>query len=581
LYYYASALTPAVSLVAPPPGAAALDAIGAPGAIVIHGDRLSANASDYEITLDGSPCAVESVAVGAAGGGSVACRLPPLPAGPRRLRVRVAGRGHAEMPASMASLLATPAAARAPPSRAEALVGYVLNVTAAAPATGSFWGGAALNVTAWGLAATDGATGAPPSPSAPVVAASVAGAGPGGAAVAAALAPEGAAAAGWAAVAVARFSTPAATPASFSLSIKLQVLDPTFGDVLGSATTPFLLNKTLSPAIASASIAAPSNGSARATVSWSVRQGNASALAGAGAAAPPWAALLGAGGPSVAAAALQAVPPGAASAAGGPPVECLAPVATSAFLNDTHYIETLECDLPAYLPAASYTAWGEPGGGTGRWRAWQARQRRSRPGQHFVVCQASPPCRPRRAVCVPVLGCGWLAAAVAVPLVVTGVLPAGGSAAGGTNVTLSGSGASATARLRSRAWAARQGVRHLLSIATLAARPLQCPSQSAYPACPPHTHTKYTLTTAADRCLAAGFGSDPSAVAVLFGVSACAVTASNATTVACVTSPSAGYGAAQLLVTPSQVRQPGSGFEGRCGTRRIHASFSGLHADLL
>jgi hypothetical protein len=80
-------------------------------------------------------------------------------------------------------------------------------------------------------------------------------------------------------------------------------------------------------------------------------------------------------------------------------VTCSGPTVSAATLGASSYTETLNCTLPAYLPAATYTVW----------------------------------------VCYQPFGCGY-GSDLTVALSVTGVLPASGSSAGGTTVTITGSG---------------------------------------------------------------------------------------------------------------------------------------------
>jgi hypothetical protein len=353
MFYYASALTPVLTSVAAPSHPHGLASIDGPGTLVLNGTGIGYNASDYSITLDGAPCLINTLNVDEFGQGNITCDLPMLYAGTKRLRVNIAGRGDAAMPASLAVLLASPSALRAPPLPSELLVGYTLRMSAAQPSKGSFWGGSTVNITGWGLAATS-AGGAPAAPGGAFTRASVAGPTPAGSPMAAALV--AASGAGWAAVSIGRVATLAMTPSTFVLTLSLQVVDSTWGDILGSATIVHTLDKANSPAVGAVNVTAGGGGggSDRVTLTWNVALGtNSTEAADAGGAV--WAAPGGNGSASAAAVAFQA----RAGAVAGPLVQCAGPVAVEGFLNGTDYEENLECDLPAGLPAANYTAWGE------------------------------------------------------------------------------------------------------------------------------------------------------------------------------------------------------------------------------
>lgn len=88
---------------------------------------------------------------------------------------------------------------------------------------------------------------------------------------------------------------------------------------------------------------------------------------------------------------------------GGLPVECAGPSVFNASLLAGSYAETTDCRVPDYLPAGSYNVW----------------------------------------VCLGPYGCGfsgWEGRTLAVPLSVSSMAPLTGSMAGGTQVTITGSG---------------------------------------------------------------------------------------------------------------------------------------------
>lgn len=353
LYYYTSMLTPTITSGTPPNGSASLAAISTTGSLTLNGTRLlSANATDYSINVDGTPCPVVSLAVDSNGRGSIVCQMPILPAGLKVLRVRLAGRGDAVLPASMPELvLKAPVA----PTPSELPLAYAVKLTSATPARGSFWGGATLNISGFGLASTN-ASGLPASPGSPLMTvASVYGATPAGAAISANLLSADAAA-GWAVVALGRMTAAAATPSTFQLSVQLSVVNASTGASLAAGIIAYTLDKSYTPVVSAVNISSPAaaDGTRLVTLAWSVALGGFNPANG----SAPWAAPGGLGGPSAASVTIQSRAIDASFVA-GPLLSCNSTAVLASVSNTSAYTETLQCQLPGALPAANYTVWGE------------------------------------------------------------------------------------------------------------------------------------------------------------------------------------------------------------------------------
>lgn len=151
----------------------------------------------------------------------------------------------------------------------------------------------------------------------------------------------------------------------------------------------------------------------------------------------------------------------------------------------------------------------------------------------FMNRNAPPPVAPT-AVCAPVLGCGWRAAVLSVPLNVTSLIPATGSGAGGTTVTIAGAGDPAELSTLSSLPDCNELLRPSRAQSRFGKRTTQNPPLKTL-------HPCY-----------AGFSSNPAYVAVRFGGSPCVVVAASPTNVTCVTSAGA-FGGAPLYVTPTLV----------------------------
>jgi hypothetical protein len=176
------------------------------------------------------------------------------------------------------------------------------------------------------------------------------------------------------------------TAASFQLNLQLRVFDRASDTTISTATVPVTLERTFAPTVSTVSprVLQPYT-AGNITLSWAVP---AAAAAAAG--------LLNAtdaGAASVASVALQAV-------RSTRRVTCGAALVLSSNLTSSQYLETVSCAVDADMPAAMYGLW----------------------------------------VCLPAVGCGHFAAAWQVDVTVAGISAVAGSTAGGTKLTITGTG---------------------------------------------------------------------------------------------------------------------------------------------
>jgi hypothetical protein len=489
-YFPSSYLTPSVTSFAVSAGADD----SAASTLTLNGTLLSNHSGEVTITVGGEQCSITELA---ADGSSVSCILPALPAGDATIMLAVAAAGYAAMPdGANTAMITTP-----------------LVVNSPSPARGSYHGGVVLSIAGSGFAAG-------PSNSTVQMAVTVIGSTPGP------ITPFLASSTNTLAmVQLPRFKA-AVAAATRQLTLQLRVFDGASNITVATADVPYILDTAYTPSVTQVTPTTMEPfTAANLTVTWSVGA-TAAWVAGANDSLP-------AGTTSAAKVLLQAGLNGPLYACGVVSDGSVTPevIITTSNLNSTAgiYQETVTCEVPATLPAASYDAW----------------------------------------VFIDGVGCGFAAAAVRVPLNVSSISRTAGNIAGGTELIITGTG-----ELQPMCWCCTN--KHNLACPLYStvkdaamrqlpdSNPTSCDGRNLSMLYFVLMHA--TLVTAPvtqplliSQCPCAGFSPETGAVAVSFDNSSCAVTAVNTTTVTCVTAAlTANMTAGQAYpaaITPSQVRQ--------------------------
>lgn len=231
------------------------------------------------------------------------------------------------------------------------------------------------------------------------------------------------------------------TAATFQLSLLLRVVGTATNTTISTATVPLTLDRAFTPAVTAISPRAlQPHTPANLTVSWALPAAAAAAAGLLNATAP--------GTASLAEVALQA--PGSDQA-----FPCVGAVVQSGNLTSSQFAETLTCAASPDMPAGLYSLWA----------------------------------------CLPVVGCGYFAAAVQVNASVASISAAAGSTAGGTKIVITGTGGSSKSLSRRAADCSMlrpvcmlEGHHHdLLSLLPQASQPGQqrcrCSSIAAHAGC--------------------------------------------------------------------------------------------------
>lgn len=320
-FIYSTYATPAISSITPTTVSAL------PATLNFTGIRLSANASDYTITVADVACPVTNVTVTLPDNSTadseqsynVSCALPVLPAGQNELRVALAGAGLAELPGAALRQALT----------------YSPVLSSASIARGSFFAGTDITFSGWGFAPL-------PVPASGSLAnrtmtVSVTG-GPTGAVIRLDVLSANATSI---TAHLRRFQS-SSTSTTSALAFRITVVDALAGTSQQTASLGYTLDKSFSPALSALAPATQAAG-AVAPMNFTWRSGlAAAALATADSSV---------NGSRVA---VQLI---ATSGSLQASYNCSGVTALGASNTTTTYSENVTCTLPADLPASTYIVW--------------------------------------------------------------------------------------------------------------------------------------------------------------------------------------------------------------------------------